>query len=154
MTWAQTSVGRTVTRTGLFLKKQLWIWPIIAFVILSIVGFSVHIAIESTMKSNLRSELQTLLAVETAMLEKWLEVQSSNVESAANSLPFREKAYRLLETEDRSELDAETIDEAGIQHDIAKTLAPVMASHDFVGYVITDRSKQIVASSHAVLISV
>ena len=97
MTWAQTSVGRTVTRTGLFLKKQLWIWPIIAVVILSVVGLWVRHAIESTMKENLRSELQTLLAAETAMLEKWFEVQSSNAESAANNLPFREAVYRLLE---------------------------------------------------------
>ncbi len=38
MTWAKSSVGRTVSRTGLFLKKQLWIWPIIAVIVLSLIG--------------------------------------------------------------------------------------------------------------------
>jgi hypothetical protein len=151
MTWAQTSVGRTVTRTGVFLKKQFWIWPIIAVVILSIVGIAVRSAIESTMKSNLRSELQTLLTVETAMLEKWFDVQSSNAESAANELVFREAVYRLIEISDGSEPSAATADEAGIQQDIAKSLSSMMSAHDFVGFFVADRSKRILASSHAAL---
>ncbi len=69
MTWVQTSVGRTVTRASLFLKKQLWVWPVMAIVILSIVAIVVRSAIESTMKANLRSQLQTLLTAETAMLK-------------------------------------------------------------------------------------
>ena len=103
MTWAQSSIGRTVTRTGLFLKKQLWAWPIIAVVILSIVGFTVHRSIESTMKANLRSQLQTLLTTETAMLQKWFDVQASNAESAANDPEFRELAYQLLTETSNSE---------------------------------------------------
>ena len=30
LTWAKSSVGRTVSRTGLFLKRQIWVWPILA----------------------------------------------------------------------------------------------------------------------------
>ena len=47
MTWATGTIERTVSRTGVFLKKQLWIWPIIAVLVLSIVGFAVRGAIES-----------------------------------------------------------------------------------------------------------
>ena len=86
MTWAQSQIGRSVTRTGAFLKKRLWLWPIIAVVLLSIVGFSVRSAIESTMKKNLSSGLQTLLNVEAAMLQNWFDVQESNAESMANAL--------------------------------------------------------------------
>jgi hypothetical protein len=49
MTWAQTSVGRTVTRTALLRKRQIWIWPIIAVVLLWAIGFGVRHAIETTM---------------------------------------------------------------------------------------------------------
>jgi len=152
MTWARSSVGRTVARTGLFLKRRLWIWPIVAVVILSVVGFSVRHAIESTMKTSLRSELQTLLAVETAMLEKWFKTKSSVVESAANDLAFREAVYRLFEADERSGPDAAAGGEAEIQREIAKLLAPELAAHDFAGFFVTDRSKRIVASSQAVLI--
>jgi hypothetical protein len=30
MTFAKSSVGRSISRTGLFLRKQIWVWPIIA----------------------------------------------------------------------------------------------------------------------------
>ena len=68
MTWAHTSVGRSITRTGVFLKRQIWIWPILAVVLLSILGFFVRRAIENTMRDNLVSQLQSLVDLETAML--------------------------------------------------------------------------------------
>ena len=60
MTWAKTSVGRTISRTGVFLKRQIWIWPILAVVLLSVIGLFVRRAIETTMRDGLQSELQTL----------------------------------------------------------------------------------------------
>ena len=50
MTFATSSVGRTISRTGLFLRKQLWIWPILAVVLLTAIGLVVRRAIETTMK--------------------------------------------------------------------------------------------------------
>jgi hypothetical protein len=41
-------------------------------------GFGVWLAIESTIKEGLRSQLETLLDVQTAMLENWFKMQSSN----------------------------------------------------------------------------
>ena len=85
MTFGQTSLGGTLSRTRLFLRKQLWIWPIVAVVLLSIVGYAISSSIERTMENTLRSELETLLTVEKSMLEKWLAVQESNAETLANS---------------------------------------------------------------------
>src|SRR5437868_4399210 len=90
MTFRQTSMGRSISRAGLILKKQLWIWPIIAVVVLATVGFGVRVAIERTMKESLRSELDALLTVEKAMLENWLKVQESSAESLANDQQIRE----------------------------------------------------------------
>jgi hypothetical protein len=64
MTWAKTSVGRTISRTGLFLKRQIWIWPIVAVVLLSLIGLFVRRAIETTMREGLQSELQTVVDLE------------------------------------------------------------------------------------------
>jgi eukaryotic-like serine/threonine-protein kinase len=55
ITWASKTLSRSVTRTGVFLKRQIWIWPIVATVLLAVLAFGVRRAIESTMKSNLRS---------------------------------------------------------------------------------------------------
>jgi eukaryotic-like serine/threonine-protein kinase len=83
LTFGATSVGRSISRTGLLLKKQLWIWPIIAVVLLAGIGYSIRVAIERTMRASLQSQLETLLSVERQMLETWLKIQESNSESLA-----------------------------------------------------------------------
>src|SRR5688500_20373828 len=78
LTFGQTSIGRTVSRTGLLLKRQLWIWPIIAFVLLATVGYFIKTSIQRTMEDNLASQLASLRDIERAMLEKWFKVQEAN----------------------------------------------------------------------------
>lgn len=90
MTWAKSSVGRSISRTGLFLKKQLWIWPIIAVVILSTLGLFVRWKIESVMRASLESELQTTRNLEAEMLKTWFGVQKANAQSLANNLEIRQ----------------------------------------------------------------
>src|SRR5687767_13282826 len=90
--FGKTSVGRGFSRTRLLLKKQLWVWPIIAVLLLAAIGFGIRVAIERTMKASLGSQLETLLSVERAMLDTWLKVQQSNAESLANDRHVRELA--------------------------------------------------------------
>jgi hypothetical protein len=150
MTWASRSLSQTVSRTGVFLKKQLWIWPIVAVLLLLVIGLVVRSAIASTMRNNLASELQTLLDVETAMLETWFETQVSNAETLANDLQIRESVYQLLARDSGlSEAPAPT---ANTDVELQTKLAPSMASHDYVGYFLADKSKRLLASSHAALI--
>ncbi len=49
------------------------------------------------MEEGLRSELQTLLDIETSMLETWFHGQRSNAESLANGVELRHLVYQLLE---------------------------------------------------------
>jgi hypothetical protein len=151
MTWATSSVGRTVSRTALLLKRQIWIWPIIAVVLLSAIGWGVRHAIETTMKDGLRSELQTLLDIETAMLETWLHEQQSNAESVANGVDVRQLAYKLLDTPGVTAAAGEK-STAELQTQLDKTLAPAMTAHDYIRYFVADKSKRIVAASSRELV--
>lgn len=151
MTWASTSVGRSISRTGMFLKKQIWIWPILAVLLLSIIGFVVRRSIETTMKDGLRSELQTLLNVEAAMLKTWFTVQESNAESMANDMEVRQIVYKLLDaegSEDGSTADAT----AELRKQLDKSLGPAMTAHDYSGYFVADKQKRIVAASYGQLL--
>jgi serine/threonine protein kinase len=98
MTFGQTSIGRTVSRTGLLLKKQLWVWPILAVLMLGTVGYLVTESIHHTMESNLTAQLETLLHVEQAMVEKWLQAQEANALTQANDKQIRRLVAELLET--------------------------------------------------------
>ncbi len=115
---------------GFVLKKQIWIWPIIAVVLLSVIGLVVRNAIETTMKESLRSQVATMLDVESAMMETWFNIQKSNAESLANSLEVRQLAYQLLEP---AEADAKTTDSAmaALRKKLEKALGPAMSAHDY-----------------------
>lgn len=162
LTFAQSSVGRAISRTSLLLKKQLWIWPIIAVVLLSVVGYSIRVAIERTMRNNLQSQLLTLLNVERSMLDTWLHVQETNAESLANDQQVRELAAKILS-------DAQPVGDSGApapvvaamdprtglsshQAQLTQELSPGMSAHSFASYILADKQQRIVASSNPELI--
>ena len=149
MTWASRSFSHSMRQTRLFLRRQLWIWPIIAVLLLSIIGFGVQRAIESTMKSNMASQLQTLLDAEMAMMTAWCETQESNATSLANSIKVRELSYQLLDDEP-SDTDVTKVDD--LHRELQKVLSPALMSLNYVGYFLTDREGKIVTSSHANLV--
>jgi hypothetical protein len=144
----------------LLLKKQLWIWPIIAVVLLAAVGYGIRVAIERTMRANLQSQLQTLLNVERSMLETWLKVQESNVESLANDQQVRTTAAEILrsagpatnsisQAPDASSAPATTAD---LHAELAQELSPGMSAHSFVSYTLADKQQRIVSASNSELI--
>src|SRR4051812_41538325 len=156
ITFGATSIGRTISRTGLLLKKQLWIWPIIAVVLLAVIGLGIRVAIERTMKASLRSQLQTLLSVERSMVETWLKVQEQNAESLANDQQIREHVVQLLVAWQPTDDDASTTavsdrpppSRSALNARLAQELGPGMSSHDFITFFVADKQQKIIASTH------
>lgn len=163
LTFGATSVGRTITRTGLILKKQLWIWPIIAFVVLAIIGYGIRVAIERTMKASLQSELETVLSIERAMLETWLKVQESNATSLANDQQVRQLVQQISgaslpanaavpEITSAVPGSAPMVSLPQLHAQLAQELAPGMTAQNFTGYIVADKQQRIISSSNAELI--
>lgn len=152
MTWGSGSISRGVSRTGVFLKKQIWAWPIIATIVLAAMGFGVRVAIERTIKTSLRSQLQALLDVETAMLENWYATQSSSATTLANELPVRESIQAILAARDDGPADAAAAPAPELNKQLEKRLSPTMSSHDVVGYFVADNKQRIVSSSYDELV--
>lgn len=154
MTWASHGLSRSLSRTGLFLRKQLWVWPIFAILAISLLAFGVGSAIEATMKENLKSQLQTLLNVEVAMIENWLHVQTSNCTALSNDLTVRESVYKLLDSHDARPDQAATprqpVEE--IRQQLHKVIGPSLSAHQYVGYFVADKTKRIVSSSNEELV--
>jgi len=144
MTWARGTVSARLSQTGSFLKQQLWIWPIIAVVVLGILGFTLRGAIESTIKDNLQSGLQTVLSLETEMLRNWFKTQQETARSIANDQAIRESFAALLATSDATT----ELSSAEPQNPLRTLLLPRMSSHSYVGFFATDRNGRILCSSH------
>ncbi|MFN7626720.1 MAG: hypothetical protein ACK5PZ_07805, partial [Pirellula sp.] len=41
MTFARTSMGNRIKQTSVILRRQLWIWPIIAVALLTLIGYTI-----------------------------------------------------------------------------------------------------------------
>ncbi|HEY2881761.1 MAG TPA: serine/threonine protein kinase [Pirellulales bacterium] len=153
MTFGKTSLGHGLSRTGDFFKRQLWIWPIVAVILLAIIGYVVSSSIHQTMEDNLRSELDTLLTVEKAMLQRWFKVQESSTVTLANNRAIRKSISALLAANPEAEVNNEAAPMATLVHDtkdlqleLVKELEPAMSAHNFVGFVVADKQMRVIAS--------
>src|SRR4051812_5763662 len=152
-----TSARRAISRTGLLLKKQLWIWPIIAVILLAAVGYGVHVAIERTMKASLQSQLTTLLTVQRSMLETWLQIQESNAESLANDSQVRELATEFVAATEPSAGSLRNNDSkrplpsqprmTDLQPRLTQELTAGMAAHHFIRYLLVDKELRVLAGT-------
>ena len=163
MTWNSHTIGQTFRSTGSFLTKHIWVWPIIGITLLTLIGLLVHSSIVTTMKSSLRSELKTLLEVETAMLETWLAAQESNAESMANNINVRMLTLEMLGEEpimaiqSNASLVPKVVNENGkskldVHTQFSKLLAPSLSAHDYTGFVLFDRNGKVVTASESELV--
>ena len=143
MTWASRTLSGTVAKTGHFLKRQLWAWPIIAVTLLLAIGWGVHGAIERTMQANLRSQLETLRDVEVAMLRTWLAGHRQNAASVAGDAEVRQLTVSLLaaRTDEKSQPD----DPKVLARQLAKQLGPSMSAHDYDSFFIATRETVVAA---------
>lgn len=146
MTFARSGLGRTFSQTRHVLKRQLWLWPLLAILVLSSVGYSVHRAIESTMKESLRSQLQTLLTVETEMLNNWYGVQISHAQAVANTPSIRKSVAELVS--ERLTGQSRSLEEQRqTKLTIQREMSPFLDAHGHEGFLIADRSHRIIAAS-------
>src|SRR5438067_287597 len=88
--------SRTFSFAALSLKRQLWIWPLIAAGLLAAIGFWVRSRVEAAITDKLDSELRAVLNADVAGLKIWLEAQKSNAASAARSSDVQKLATELL----------------------------------------------------------
>ncbi|MBI1347510.1 protein kinase [bacterium] len=150
--WASLSLHRSFSRTRVFLSRQLWVWPILAIVLLSTVGIVVRNAVESTMRANVQSGLQTLLDVESAMLVNWLEMQEANASLIANDRQFRELTHQMLDLEEAEAIDS--TQRKDLQKQISHEIGPALSHHGYLGFAVLDKSRTVLASSFEAAIGV
>ena len=99
------------------------------------------------MKSNMESQLRTLLNAEVAMMNAWCDTQESNATSLANAIKVRELGYQLLADTAQDDADLDSV-----HKELQQELSPALTSHNYVGYFLANRAGTIVTSSHPGLI--
>lgn len=147
------SVFRTVAVSSLLLKKQLWIWPILAAVLLGTVGWFLRGSIETSLKTDLRSELQTILAADVKALELWMRSQETTAVSVTGDLRVIELSEKLVAVAARPDVKQLDLLQAPELEQLRAELEPVLAAHGYNGWVLVDSVPRIVASKRNELVN-
>jgi eukaryotic-like serine/threonine-protein kinase len=146
------SMFRTIAAGGLLVKKQLWIWPILAALLLGGIGFFVRNSIENSLKADLRSELQTILAADVKALELWMRSQETVAVSVAGGADVARCSERLVALAARPETKPLDLLQAPELEQLRAELEPVLAAHGYIGWVLADGVPRIVASRRTDLV--
>src|SRR5208283_5478578 len=92
------SVASVLTRTQGFLRTQLWVWPLVAAVVLVFLGVWLRVKMEGATKQQIADTLQTILNANTEALRAWSSDMRSDVEDVADDDRVRELAAGLVQT--------------------------------------------------------
>ena len=65
------SVASVLTRTQGFLRTQLWVWPLVAALVLAFLGVWLRVKMEGATKQQIADTLQTILNANTEALRAW-----------------------------------------------------------------------------------
>lgn len=154
LTFGQTTFSKTFRPTGQFFRQQVWVWPLVAFVILATLGYFVNGSIKHSIESSLQSELSTLLHVERSMVEKWLQHQESNAIALASLPDVRAAVLKILDYQESMSAGkglgtgekplSEEIEEW--RGKLKQFLLPGMSAHHFIGYIVVDREQRVIAA--------
>lgn len=136
---AKSRIGASITSVGLVLNRQLWVWPIIAVVLLASAGYGAGSANSRILNANLESQLQTLRGVETSVRHTLSQDQQSTTETCVLAVPGKiddvrtrllkpiNAHPRLLLTRDQQETQLEKINSDPL---LRETLAHVSSVAD------------------------
>lgn len=141
------SVFRTVSSGRLLLKKQLWIWPILAGILLASIGWILRGWIEDSLKNDLRSKLKAILAADVKALQLWMRTQETTAESVVGDKHVIELSEKLLAIAARPTLKQLDLLQASELEQLRAELAPVLEAHEYNGWVLSDATPRVLASN-------
>ncbi|MSR59598.1 MAG: serine/threonine protein kinase [Planctomycetaceae bacterium] len=148
------SAFRTLAAGRLFLKKQIWIWPIVAGVVLGLIGWLLRAEIEGKLKAELRSELQTILNADVAALKLWMRSQETIALSVVANEHVALHSTNLLALAAQGDTTQLQLLQSPDLAELRKELSPVLEAHQMNGWVLVDPSLQIIASLRNELVGV
>ncbi len=143
----ETRSASYLARTRAFLRTQLWIWPLVAAVVLGFVGVSLRLKMEGVMKQQIAGNLQVILQANTEALRAWSVTVKSGAEILAADPDVRRLVTGLLaRTGSGTSVQASLLtapELAGLREQID----PWLGRRDFGGFVVLDLKGRVIAAN-------
>lgn len=137
------SVSKSVSATSLFLRTQLWVWPLIAAALIAGLGFWLKATVGTTMKAQMTDELQVLLNADVAALRILYRAHEAVTTIAANDPDVRRLVGGLVARGDQEAADLLRAPELAQLRSVFK---PWLSHYEYHGFRIIDRNGRIIAA--------
>lgn len=126
----------SVQATGKFLRQQLWIWPILAAIILGVTGLLVEHSVDKAMSWQREAELNTILNADVEALKIWMEDQGQTAELVARDEKLQDMIAQLLQSNTGGVVGERSLIYSKTQTEIRARLKPILSSLGYMGYFI------------------
>jgi hypothetical protein len=144
--------SRSVGGIGRMLRRQAWIWPILAALVFGIVGWWVQGSVEKAMREDVASQLTTILNADVEALRAWTTDQAAIARSLARSPGLRSAARELVAAGDRPGASAATLQQSPVLAEVRGHLKPFLEDFGYVDFLIVSPSLRVVASEKDALV--
>src|ERR1017187_2655885 len=146
------SVASVLMRTRGFLRTQLWVWPLVAALVLVFIGVWLRVKMEGATKQQIADMLQTILNANTEALHSWSVTMKTDVENVAEDDRVRELIAGLIHQAKSSTQVQAALLTAPQLSKLRAHLKPVLERRGFNGFVVLDTNFLVVASGRDQLV--
>jgi eukaryotic-like serine/threonine-protein kinase len=146
------SVASVLTRTRGFLRTQLWVWPLVAAVVLAFLGVWLRVKMEGATKQQIADTLQTILNANTEALRAWSVTMKSEAENVADDDRVSELVVGLIQQAKYSPQVQATLLMSPQLAALRTYLKPVLDRRGFSGFVVLDTNFLVLASARDQLV--
>jgi hypothetical protein len=136
----------TVSTSGRFLRRQIWIWPLIAAPFLAGLGWWVSRTIEDALRRQRIDELTTVLDADVAALRQWMDNQRATAELVAADETLSAAVQELLALSDQPREARSALVGAPAQATIRSRLAEPLRRGGFIGFLLTSPTGVVLAA--------
>lgn len=140
------SFVQSIALTNVLLLKKVWVWPIIAAILLGTLGWFLRTAMEGTLRDEVREQLQTILNADVTALRIWLNSQEQIATAAAGDPDVKAAIQALSGIASDPGVSKAAIVAAEPTTKLRSQLTPFLEAHGFIGYIVLARDGMVIAS--------
>lgn len=148
------SALRTAAQTGTFLRKQIWLRPILAALLLAAIAFPLRNVLEARLRTALASELQAILEADVAALHYWMKSQETSAATLAALHQLIAPAERVVEqAENRATTQLDLLQSPHLAA-VREAMRPLLSVYHFSGFMVVTPVGRVAAAQRNELIGV
>jgi tRNA A-37 threonylcarbamoyl transferase component Bud32 len=146
------SVASVLMLTRWFLRTQLWVWPLVAALVLVFIGVWLRVKMEGATKQQIADMLQTILNANNEALHSWSVTMKTDAENLAEDDRVRELVAGLIKRAKSSPQVQAALLTAPQLSALRAHLKPVLERRGFNGFLVLDTNSLVVASGRDQLV--